>query len=67
VSNKKPLLVKCPNCKAEITWSKDYDHRPFCSERCKNKDFIAWGSEEHVISGNPIYDDLLSDDVHLEN
>jgi uncharacterized protein len=60
---KKPLLVKCPTCHAEIIWSEESPHRPFCSERCRNKDFIDWANEEQRIGGDTDYNDLLSDDL----
>lgn len=59
-------VVSCPNCGAKTRWSRKNPHRPFCSERCKNRDFIAWANEEHVIEGSPTYDDLLSDDLDRE-
>lgn len=59
----KSLTVKCPTCSAETIWSEANPHRPFCSERCRNKDFIDWANEEHRIGGNNDYDDLLSDDL----
>lgn len=61
--SEKPLVVKCPACATEIIWSKENPHRPFCSERCRNKDFIDWAKEEHRIGGDNSYDDLLSDDL----
>jgi hypothetical protein len=58
-----PLTVKCPTCHAEIIWSEANPNRPFCSERCRNKDFIDWANQERRISGDNDYDDLLSDDM----
>lgn len=63
----KPLTVQCPSCKADVRWTSDSTHRPFCSEQCKNKDFIAWSKEELKISGNSVYDDLLSGDIPPED
>ena len=60
---KKPLQVKCPCCQTEIVWSEDNPHRPFCSERCRNKDFIDWANEEHRIGGDTDHSDLLSEDL----
>ena len=57
-------LVKCPSCGLSLAWSKDNPHRPFCSSRCREKDFIVWANEEQVIPGNPDYEDLLSRDTH---
>jgi hypothetical protein len=59
----KPLRVKCPTCGTEIEWITSNTNRPFCSERCKNKDFIAWANEEQVMGGSAEYDDVLSEDL----
>jgi endogenous inhibitor of DNA gyrase (YacG/DUF329 family) len=56
--------VACPSCKTLIEWTTENPHRPFCSDQCRNKDFIAWANEEKVIKGNSVYDDLLSDELH---
>lgn len=55
-------VVNCPGCQAQVTWSRRNPHRPFCSEQCRNKDFVAWANEDMTIAGNPTYDDLLSGD-----
>ena len=62
-SNRKPKTVYCPTCKTPQVWSPDNPHRPFCSERCRNTDFVAWANEENVMAGNALYDDLLSGDL----
>jgi len=62
--NKDPSkLVNCPGCKTPIVWRTDNPHRPFCSESCSNKDFIAWANEDNAVPGNPDYDDILSNDL----
>ncbi len=58
-----PLQVKCPGCGTKVLWRRDNPNRPFCSERCKASDFVAWANEEQVIAGSPDYDDVLSDDL----
>lgn len=57
-----PTLA-CPTCQKPIEWSEKYPHRPFCSERCKLIDLGEWASEGHKIPGQPVYDDVLSDDL----
>lgn len=54
------MEYRCPNCKALLQWTPENPHRPFCSERCKNKDFVAWANEANRLPGNNEYDDLLS-------
>jgi endogenous inhibitor of DNA gyrase (YacG/DUF329 family) len=63
MSDNSPGQVACPTCKTKIEWTTKNPHRPFCSDQCRNKDFISWANEETVIPGNPVYDDLLSDDL----
>ena len=55
--------ISCPRCKTPTPWDKNNENRPFCSESCRNKDFISWANEEKVIQGNALYDDVLSDDI----
>ncbi len=59
----KPLTVKCPSCGTKTPWSNSNPNRPFCSEQCRNKDFVSWANEENVISGNSMFDDLMSEDL----
>ncbi len=47
--------VNCPTCKKELTWSKDYPFRPFCSERCKLIDLGDWVSGANVIAGDTAF------------
>lgn len=54
---------ECPNCKTKLQWDSNSPHRPFCSEQCKNKDFIAWANEENKFPGTPEYDNFLSDEL----
>lgn len=60
---RKPLTVACPGCGADVQWREDNPWRPFCSQRCKDGDFISWANEEQVIPGNSQFDDLLSGDL----
>ncbi|MFI2812587.1 MULTISPECIES: DNA gyrase inhibitor YacG [Microbulbifer] len=56
--------VNCPTCKKPIEWdAQKYPFRPFCSERCKLIDLGEWASEGHKIPGQPVYDDVLSEDL----
>jgi endogenous inhibitor of DNA gyrase (YacG/DUF329 family) len=59
------MQYKCPSCEAEITWDTNNEFRPFCSAQCKNKDFIGWANEEHVMAGSSLYDDVLSNDIEV--
>jgi uncharacterized protein len=63
MAEQKPLTVRCPGCGAVIVWDLQNVHRPFCSERCRNTDFIAWANQTQVINGDANYDDVLSEDL----
>ena len=58
----KPLEVNCPNCQASVAWKESNPHRPFCSARCKNSDFIDWANEQRTIPGNRQYADVFSEE-----
>lgn len=66
MSETKPLQVNCPFCGTTVAWNSGSAQRPFCSERCRNQDFIAWANEEQVIGGDFNYDDLLSEDIQQQ-
>ena len=57
------MKYKCPHCQTVMEWRSDNPNKPFCSERCKNKDFIGWANEQHALPGTPDYDDLLSGEL----
>ena len=57
------MEIECPNCKAKLQYDVKNPNRPFCSEQCKNKDFIGWADEKKSIPGSPDYDDLLSGEL----
>ena len=62
-TSKKPLKIQCPGCGESLVWDPDSPFRPFCSQRCKDADFIGWAHETHRISGDDDYDDLFSGDI----
>jgi endogenous inhibitor of DNA gyrase (YacG/DUF329 family) len=50
MTTKKPAIVTCPQCHAEVIWdSKISPYRPFCSERCKLIDLGQWASENYRV------------------
>ena len=53
--------MRCPTCSKPVKWTAANRFRPFCSERCRLIDFGAWANEDHVIAGDPDYDDFESD------
>ncbi len=61
--NNKPLECRCPGCGTRVEWCDAFPERPFCSPRCRDGDFVAWAEGERAIPGNPVYDDLLSDQL----
>lgn len=62
-TEKKPLEVQCPGCGVSLPWDASQPFRPFCSQRCRDADFIGWAQEAHRISGDDDYDDLFSGDI----
>lgn len=62
-SASKSTIIPCPRCGTEQVWDSKNPFRPFCSEQCKNKDFIAWANEDQVISGNSLFDDVMSEEL----
>ncbi len=58
-----PRIVVCPTCSKPVKWTLANPFRPFCSERCRLIDFGAWANESHVIAGDPVYDDIDSEDI----
>ena len=59
-------IVVCPTCSKPVKWTPANPFRPFCSERCRLIDFGAWASESHVIPGDPVYDDIDSEDLERQ-
>lgn len=57
------LNLQCPTCTAPVTWDESFPDRPFCSPRCRLIDLGAWASEEHVVPGEELEQDLYSGDL----
>ena len=55
--------LACPGCNTSITWSVQNPNRPFCSEQCKNKDFVAWADGDNALPGRPDYEDMFSNEL----
>ncbi len=54
---KKKIGVVCPHCKKKFNYHES-DHRPFCSERCKQIDLGHWLEESYNIpSGEPLQEE----------
>ncbi|MBD3675298.1 MAG: DNA gyrase inhibitor YacG [Planctomycetaceae bacterium] len=39
----------CPICDKQMQSSKEEDHFPFCSKRCRDIDLYRWSNGEYVI------------------
>ncbi|MCY4044517.1 MAG: DNA gyrase inhibitor YacG [Cellvibrionales bacterium] len=57
----KIIWQTCPNCQTKIQYRKDNPFRPFCSERCKNSDFLGWTEEKHRIEDKLPFSELDAD------
>jgi endogenous inhibitor of DNA gyrase (YacG/DUF329 family) len=42
--------VSCPRCGAQVAWTRESRHRPFCSERCRTVDLGAWATEQYRVA-----------------
>ncbi len=60
----KTIWQSCPHCQTKIRYSRTNPFRPFCSERCKNADFLGWSEEKHRIPENLPFSDL---DAEFQN
>lgn len=40
---------KCPSCGVKTVYG-EFAHFPFCSSRCRDKDFWAWSEGERTLS-----------------
>lgn len=60
-----PLVVRCPQCKAEVRWEGN-PHRPFCSERCQLIDLGAWTEERYRIPGRKLEVEPEQEDEDLD-
>ncbi|TGE84457.1 DNA gyrase inhibitor YacG [Pseudoalteromonas sp. KS88] len=61
-----PTVVNCPTCKADVEWSEQSPHRPFCSKRCQLIDLGEWSFENNKISApitsaNDLSQDIIED------
>lgn len=54
-SNATAPKTKCPLCGARALFSVKNPFRPFCSEACRNRDLVAWASDQYQVPG-PIAD-----------
>lgn len=62
---KQPLTVLCPRCSKTVAWTDEFPFKPFCCERCKMIDLGAWAAEENAIAGEPLNDEIDSDDAEF--
>lgn len=42
-------VVRCPACGGDSVYAPSNRWRPFCSERCRQNDLGAWGSERYAL------------------
>ena len=55
------MQVPCPHCCGPAEYSPANVYRPFCSERCRQRDFGAWASEQFRVPVVDAKDDEMSD------
>ena len=58
-------VVSCPTCAKKVEWTPANKYRPFCSERCKQIDLVAWAEEKYAIPAaaptDPLEDPLADE------
>jgi uncharacterized protein len=57
---KKASSLRCPTCRTLVT--KDDEHFPFCSDRCRLIDLGKWASGAYKVS-SPILDPEVLEDL----
>jgi hypothetical protein len=62
--NKEKLSVNCPTCGKKVEWTKAFQWKPFCSERCKLIDLGDWAEGNNRIPGKPETPDLDTENHH---
>lgn len=53
--------VKCPSCGGPALYSPKNPWRPFCTERCRQRDLGAWASEDYRVGSQEPPDEF--DDI----
>ena len=56
-------MVDCPTCGTSHIYDQTSPHRPFCCDRCKLIDLGEWASEGRSIPGEPVWDEMMSDQL----
>lgn len=59
-------IVTCPHCGGDSVYASSNAFRPFCSERCKQRDLGAWASEDFRVAADAPPDDQHFGDARLQ-
>lgn len=54
--------MRCPICHRPVDMTRANKFRPFCSERCRERDLGAWAGEEYKVEGGAVEDREHPDD-----
>ena len=46
-------IIRCPRCGQQTHWQNN-EHRPFCSDKCRQIDLGRWANEDYAIAGKPV-------------
>jgi hypothetical protein len=60
----KVLMVRCPVCSKNVPWEGN-PQRPFCSERCRQRDLGRWADEDYRIQGEKVDPETLQNVVEF--
>ena len=58
------LIVPCPVCGKWEAWEGN-PHRPFCTERCRDRDLGRWAEEDYRIQGESVDPELLENVIEF--
>lgn len=60
----KPLHVPCPVCGKKSAWEGNR-FRPFCSDRCRERDLGRWATEDYRIQGESVDPETLENVIEF--
>ena len=60
-------VLPCPRCKKATRYDPQNAYRPFCSERCKNIDILAWAAEDYRMAGEPADPETIPSAIKIDD
>lgn len=60
------IIINCPICNAQTIYSPANEHRPFCSDKCRQIDLGAWAASDYSIEVPLTAEDIADNEELLE-